>query len=123
MLHFETKHPANKKVSWKSIGFAPLSPERHLIFNNDLSNSVTKYFGTNIHQAIMSNLRFGNYRPERPNKALIWCQGISEDLPSDFLSCLSVCSRHMTEAAEKKSNIDAYTAHVLTQILPLLITG
>ncbi|CEG64292.1 hypothetical protein RMATCC62417_01290 [Rhizopus microsporus] len=93
------------------------------IFSNALSSSVTKYFGTNIHQAIMSSLRFENYRPETPNKALIWCQEINEDPPSNFLSCLSVCSRHMAEAAEKKNNIDAHTAHVLTQILPLLIAG
>ncbi|RCH78030.1 hypothetical protein CU098_000306, partial [Rhizopus stolonifer] len=93
------------------------------IFDTDISMSISKYFEFEDHKAIILSLKMNKYRPELCIKAHRWCQEIVDNPPHDWITSLAFSGKILCEAAEDKNEIDMHTAHVLSLVLPLFVSG
>ncbi|CAO3664867.1 unnamed protein product [Rhizopus stolonifer] len=93
------------------------------IFDEKIDESVTKYFGVDLHRLVMSDINFNSYRPHKPNKAHAWCLEVIEDPPNDLMSTLKLCSNFLCQATQQDNEVDLHMAHSLTQLLPVLVAG
>lgn len=63
------------------------------LFKDNIDASLTRYFGLDVHQSILSSWDLKPFLPEPSIKAASWCI----DSPNDFMSCVSRCSDCMTD--------------------------
>ncbi|KAI9336265.1 hypothetical protein BD770DRAFT_245410 [Pilaira anomala] len=86
------------------------------IFDENMDASITKYFGTESHEMIMSDISYSCYLPHQPIKSHVWCLKIAENPPDDLISSLKLCSNFLLQATEQENEVDLHVAHTLTQV-------
>ncbi|KAG1047743.1 hypothetical protein G6F43_009827 [Rhizopus delemar] len=108
---------------------ASLSDIKHLslndinIFDENIDESLTKYFGVELHKVVMSDISFNCYRPHKPNQSHAWCLEIAENPPDDLKSALKLCTDFLIQATEQDNGVDLHMVHILTQLLPVFVAG
>ena len=92
-------------------------------FDRDFASSVSKYFSSKVHTLLKPILSFDVYLPVKGLNCYDWCMEIEVSPPVDWISSITLCTELLTKACESKNLLDIHTAHVLAQILPVLING
>ncbi|KAG2205501.1 hypothetical protein INT47_005875, partial [Mucor saturninus] len=93
------------------------------IFDENIDGSVTKYFGAELHEVVMSDISFNCYRPPKPDQSHVWCLEVAENPPYDLKSTLKSCTNFLIQATEQDNEVDLHMAHTLTQLLPVFVAG
>lgn len=108
---------------------AQLSDIRLLALNDiykldkNFASSVSKYFTTKIHTSLKPALSFESYLPADGLGCYGWCRKIETSPPADWISAIKLSSDLLSNACVSMNMLDIHTAHVLTQILPVLVNG
>ncbi|OAD04261.1 hypothetical protein MUCCIDRAFT_183364 [Mucor lusitanicus CBS 277.49] len=93
------------------------------LFDEKLHESVSKYFGTEVHRQVIADIDRSAHRPLPPLKSYTWCQQVVDDPPTDLLSSLKVCTVFLQEATNQINEVDLHVAHTMTYLLPVLVAG